>query len=139
MAKTKKAVRKKPVTRKRGPSAKQEFASESAYLKGTDITKAFDAEITGLKKVDFDSGSKWVLELRGHKSIVVNKINGAALAADLGDDMDSWTGQKIHVFTERRRNPTSGQMGPAVAVCGASEDVDDEVDDLPDDDDSDLE
>ena len=134
------SIRKKRTTRKRGPSAAEEFASSSAYLKGTDIKKPFDATISGLMKTDFDNGAKWVLELEDEeKSIVLNQTNGGSLAADLGDDMDCWKGQRIHVFTERRRNPQSNQMVPAVAVCGASEDDPDDLPDDEDDDDDDLE
>jgi hypothetical protein len=144
MAKQKKIVRKKPTSRKRGPSAAEEFASSSAYLKGTDIKAPYDAVVSGLERIEFDNGTKWVLNLEDEsKSVVLNKINGASLAADLGDDMDSWKGQQIHVSTERRRNPQTGQMVPAVAVCGAIEDIEDIEDDTEDysdvEDDDDLE
>jgi hypothetical protein len=134
--------------RKRGPSAAEEFASESQYLKGLDVKKPFDAEIAGIDKVKFDDGNKWVLHLEGCKSLVLNKTNGRALAADLGDDLDEWVGQRIHVFVEKRRNPSTNQMVPGIAVCGASvdgadEDDDklplvDDVDDEEDDEDEDL-
>lgn len=38
----KKPARKKSTTRKSGPSAAEEFATESAYLKGTDIEEPVD-------------------------------------------------------------------------------------------------
>lgn len=129
----------RPATLPRGKFCER-LDSESQYLKGTDIKSPFDAIISGMEKVDFDNGAKWVLDLEDQeKSIVLNKINGASLAADLGDDMDLWIGQRIHVFTERRRNPQTGQMVPAVAVRRAAEDLEDEPDDFPDDEDDELE
>ena len=130
---------RKRSSKRRGPSAAKEFSSSSKYLKGADITEPFDATISGMEQVEFDDGKKkWVLHPEDNgKSIVLNQTNGFALAEDLGDDLDGWIGRRIRIFTERRKNPQTGLMGPAVAVCGASED---DPDDLPDDDeDDDLE
>jgi hypothetical protein len=116
-------------------SAAKEFAPESSYLKGSDVTEPFDAKISGLEKVEFDDGRKWVLRLTGHKSVVVNKTNGASLASDLGDDMDAWVGRSITISTERRRNPRTNEFVNAICVCGAeSEDEStEETDQSPDD------
>ena len=134
------AKKKRPKS-SRGPSAAKEFASKSRYLKGSDIKETFDAVISKLEKVKFDNGMKWVAHLEGkEKSIVLNQTSGNSLRADFGDDMGGWKGQLIHVSTQMRQNPTSGQMGPAVAVCGASEDIEDDTEDYSDiEDDDDLE
>lgn len=136
----KKSAGKKPTPRKKGPFASEEFASSSNYFKGVDIRKPFEATIAELKKEKFDDGDKWVVHLEDQdKSIVLNKLNGAALAEDLGDQMNNWVGRRIRIDTERRRNPQTGRMVPAIAVCGVLEEVDNGVDDLDVEDDSELE
>ena len=133
---------RKRSSKRRGPSAAKEFSSSSRYLKGADIKKPFDAIISGMEQVEFDDGKKkWVLHLEDNeKSIVINQTNGFRLAEDLGDDLDTWVRRRLRVFTEIRKNPQTGLMVPAVAVCGASEDDPDDLpDDDEDDDDDDLE
>lgn len=126
-------AKKRKKSKKSSPLASQEFAAQSSYYKGIDIKKPFDAEIEKLEKVEFDDDSKWVLHLVDHdKGIVLNLTNGRILHQDLGDEMDEWPGQTVHIFTEKRRNPTSGKIGPCISVCGT--DSSDE-DDLPLDDD----
>ena len=139
MSRKQKSVRKKSSRRKRGPSAAVEFASTSSYYKGSDIKEPFEAPITGVEREDFDDGPKWVLSLKDHeKTVVLNKTNGRALAEDLGDSLDDWVGQSIRIFTERRNNPTTGKMGPAITVSGVVDEEDSE-DFLDDEDDSELE
>lgn len=135
-------AKKQPVKRQR-TLASEQFKSESAYLKGTDVRRPFDAEIVGVERVHFDEGDKWVLHLADCKSIVLNKTNGAALGADLGDDMDEWTGKFVTVSTTKQRNPRTNTVVDSLKLCGAEVVDEDEADldeELPaTDEDEDLE
>lgn len=147
MVKTKtKTVVKKRTARPRKKAkrlASERFKSKSRFYRGTDIARPFDAVIADVttEVLGDDGEEKDVVWLDDHElGVVLNQTMGLQLGEDLGDDMEQWPGHKIHVFTERARNPRTGKSGPAVRVRGA--DAADEEnggdDDLDDEDDIDL-
>jgi hypothetical protein len=114
--------------------ASERFETKSRFYKGTDIEQPFDAVISKwtTEEIGEEKEEKDVLWLDGHeKGIVLNQTMALQLSEDLDDDMDTWPGCTIHVFTERVRNPRTRKLGPAVRVRGA--DVADEDDDFDDD------
>jgi hypothetical protein len=86
------------------------------YLKAKDLNgKAAGFTIKKVEEVEFDDGKILSLELEETKKIFLcNRTNGDALAALLGDEMDSWSGKRITLIPGETR--FSGRVYPTIYV-----------------------
>lgn len=126
---------KKKTKRAKKPrlSASELFASESAYLKSSDISKEFITVISGVRAEEFDGKLKGVLELTDCKDVVVCNTSGRLLAEEFeSDDLTDWVGHAVVVYKERTRDP-SGKPCWGVRVRAADDDEDEDDDEYDED------
>jgi len=90
-------------------------AFPSKWLKAADLEaqpRLVTIETVKLEAVEEGKPAKPVIVLRGMtQGLVLNKTNGNALAAFLGDDTDHWSGKKIVLF------PTQAEFQGKVVDC----------------------
>lgn len=94
-------------------------AMPSKYLKGTDVKNGLKLTIRTYQMEEVGMGqdkkSKPVLYFREEKKgLVLTKATGLAITDMYGEEMDSWVGQKIVLFTAPKE--IFGEIKPVIHV-----------------------
>jgi hypothetical protein len=77
------------------------YKTEGKWLKAADLgDKKHRVVIIGLEEVDFkQDGKKMAVRFENKaKGLVLNVTNAKSIAAQHGDDMDTWIGKEITIF-----------------------------------------
>lgn len=88
----------------------------SNYLKAEDLKgRRVRAVIASVGAEELSGQAKPVVYFKGkQRGVVLNKTNGAILAADLGDETDDWAGHEVVLFPTKRM--FQGRMVDAIGV-----------------------
>ena len=89
----------------------------SDWLKAGDLQgRTIRVAISHVELTDLgDDRQKPVVYFKGKKKgLVLNKTNAGTIAAALGDDCESWSGEEIELFPQQVT--FQGQMVPAIRV-----------------------
>lgn len=88
----------------------------SNYLKAEDLKgRRVRVVIASVGSEELNGQAKAVVYFKGkQKGVVLNKTNGAILAADLGDETDEWAGHEVVLFPTKRM--FQGRMVDAIGV-----------------------
>ena len=95
---------------------KMSEAFPSRFLKAQDVMgRPVRATISGCTLEDLGDSRKPALSFNGRsKQLIVNKTNGALLAAWFGDDTDQWLGREIEIYADKA--PMQGRIVDCLRV-----------------------
>lgn len=98
----------------------------SKFLRATDLPQGRECPVTidslTLEKMESGGDEKPVIRFRGkQRGMVLNKTNANVIAQQLGDEMDSWVGQDIILYTAMTQ--FGGQVVPCLR-CRVPEQID---------------
>jgi len=103
------------------PNINDVYQSDNNHLKATDLPPGKQVQVTiaGYEIVEFDDdgkkSKKVVLNFQGaEKTLVVNKTNATTIAAVLGEELDTWIGKAICVYSTKV--DFGGKMVDAIRV-----------------------